>query len=70
MQFIHLNYVKQTYCEHFIDAISYSCTAFKATCYFFVHAFWPDLFEFDGSREIEKLNDILAYKRKQLTSHN
>lgn len=65
MAFNHLKYVEQSYCEHFIDAFSYSCRAFKAGCYFFAHALWPDIFEFDGSREIDELNSILVYKRRK-----
>jgi hypothetical protein len=63
MEFTHLKHVKQTYFEHFMHAFSYSCRAFKAGCYFFAHALWPDIFEFDGSREIEDLNSILIYRR-------
>ncbi len=65
MEFTHLKYVKQTYFEHFIHAFSYSCRAFKAGCYFFAHALWPDIFEFEGSREIEDLNSILIYRRRK-----
>ena len=58
----HLTRVKQDYWSHFFDAMLYSFIALKAFFYFFVHAIFPDLFEFDGSREIQKLNDILIYK--------
>ncbi len=66
MEFIHLKYVKQTYSEHFCDAMLFSFIAFKAFFYFFVHALWPDLFEFNGSREIEQLNNLLMTKRRGL----
>jgi hypothetical protein len=66
MKFTHLKYIKQTYLEHFIDAISYSFMSFKASCFFFVHAFWPDIFEFNGSKQIEQLNNILVEKRNKL----
>ena len=59
----HLTKVKQTYWEHFFDAISYSFIAFKAVFYFFVHAIFPDVFEFNGSREIANLNNILVNKK-------
>ena len=62
----HLTRVKQTYWEHFFDAILFSFIAFKASLYFFVHAIFPDLFEFDGSREIDKLNSILGIKRRSI----
>ena len=66
MSFTHLKYVKQNYSHHFLDTINYSCMSFKASFYFFVHALWPDAFEFNGSREIEKLNELLMYKRRGL----
>ena len=65
--FSHLTRVKQTYSQHFFDAIFYSFIAFKASAYFFVHAIWPDLFEFDGSNQIANLNTILADKKRQLS---
>lgn len=66
MDFIHLKYVKQTYSEHFFDAMLFSLIALKASFYFFVHALWPDVFEFNGSIELEKLNQILISKRREL----
>jgi hypothetical protein len=66
MRFNHLKYVEQTYFQHFIDSFSYSCKSFKAGCYFCIHACYPDIFEFDGSREIDDLNSILVYKRRKL----
>lgn len=66
MRFTHLEYIKQTYIEHFIDAISYSFMALKACFFFFVHAFLPDIFEFDGSKLIEHLHNILLIKRSKL----
>jgi len=62
--FTHLNRVKQDYWSHCFDAMSYSFIAFKASFYFFVHSIYPDLFEFDGSREIENLNSILISKKR------
>ena len=62
--FTHLTLVNQTYFEHFLDAMLFSFIAFKAFFYFFVHALWPDVFEFNGSREIEYLNNLLLSKRR------
>jgi hypothetical protein len=66
MKFTHLKYIKQTYLEHFIDAISYSFMSFQASFFFFVHAFWPDIFEFNGSKQILQLNNILVEKMNKL----
>ena len=64
--FSHLTRVKQTYWQHFFDAISYSFMAFKASVCFFIHAIWPDLFEFDGSNMIANLNAILVAKKRAI----
>lgn len=66
MLFKHLNYVKQTYYDHFLDSMLFSFIALKISFYFFVHALWPDVFEFDGSKEIERLNNLLISKRHDL----
>jgi hypothetical protein len=70
MKFKHLEFVKQSYFEHLTDALSYSFASFKASVYFFIHGFWPDLFEFDGSKQIEDLNKILVYKKSKLIIAN
>ena len=62
----HLTQVNQTYLHHFFHATSYSFTSFKASLYFLVHAIFPDLFVFNGSREIEQLNNILVYQKMNL----
>ncbi len=66
--FLHLRYVKQTYCEHFLDAISYSFISLKASFCFLVHAFWPDIFQSNGSSYIEHLNQVIVNKRNKLYS--
>ena len=73
MSFRHLKYVKQGYFEslllqrkHLIDAFSYSFISLKASIYFFIHGFYPDLFEFDGSIQINNLNTILTDKKKRI----
>ena len=58
----HLQIINQTYCEHFQDAVSYGFSAWKASIYFFIHAFFPDIFLFNGSQTIFKLHDNLIYK--------
>ena len=63
--FSHLERVNQSYSQHFFDAILFSLIAFKASMYFFVHALWPDIFEVQGSREIDNLKNILDYKRRK-----
>lgn len=64
--FYHLKRVKQTYTEHFRDSLTYSFTCLRASFYFFIHSLWPDLYEFDGSITIKRLNDYIEDKRRKL----
>jgi hypothetical protein len=48
----HLQMINQTYFEHFNDSITYGYSAWKASIYFFIHAFFPDIFKFNGSQII------------------
>jgi len=58
----HLKKNNQTYFEHFKDSISYSGKSFKASLYFLVHAFIPDLFQYTGSAIIYDLHDTIQTK--------
>jgi len=64
--FGHLKRVNQTYIEHWFDAINYSFISLKASFYFFIHSFCPDLYEFDGSKTIKELNTNLEEKKRRL----
>jgi hypothetical protein len=61
-QFKHLQELNITYTEHFKNSMSYSIQSLKASFYFFIHAIYPDAFEFDGSRQIRYLNELLSTK--------
>ena len=60
--FKHLAFVDQTYYEHFCDAIKYSWCSLRASFYFFIHAFWPDIYIKHGSTSIHELSDIIREK--------
>jgi hypothetical protein len=60
--FKHLVFANQTYFEHFKDAMYYAWLSYKSSVCFFIHAFWPDILQFDGSHTIFKLRDILIEK--------
>jgi hypothetical protein len=64
--FYHLKRVKQTYIEHFRDSFTYSFICLQASFYFFIHSLWPDLYEFDGSITIKRLNEYIEEKRHKL----
>jgi hypothetical protein len=57
--FKHLERINKGYFEHFFHAMSYCFISLSASFYFFIHAIYPDVFEFDGSRQIKYLNEIL-----------
>ena len=61
----HLDFAGQTYSEHFIDAMKYSCKSFKASLFFFIHALIPDLFTQSGSNCVHELSDIIKDKYKK-----
>jgi len=50
------------YGEHFLHSMSYCFMSLSASFYFFIHAIYPDAFEFDGSRQIRYLNELLSTK--------
>lgn len=60
--FKHLNTIDQGYFEHMSNALSYSWLSMKASFFFFWHAWYPDLFEWDGSNTIYDLNNVLKSK--------
>ena len=64
MFFTHLKIVKQSYCEHFKDAFTYSLLSFKASVYFFIHAIYPDIFETSGSNQISNIYNKIEKKYK------
>lgn len=58
----HLKENKQTYFEHLSESLSYSGRAFKSSFYFFIHAFIPDLFQYNGSATLYSLTDTIKQK--------
>lgn len=58
----HLKENKQTYFEHLSETLSYSGQAFKASFYFLIHAFVPDLFKYNGSSTVYSLTDTIKTK--------
>lgn len=61
----HLEFAGQTYSEHFVDAMKYSCKSFKASLFFFIHALIPDLFTQSGSKCVHELSDTIKDKYKK-----
>lgn len=60
--FKHLEFANQTYWQHFKDSMKYSFTSFRASFYFFCHAFWPDIFTQTGSETVHELSSIIYEK--------
>lgn len=59
MEFNHLLSTEQNYWTHFKNSMLYSYTSAKASFYFFVHAIYPDFFEFKGSKAVYELYNYL-----------
>ncbi len=59
MEFNHLILNEQTYFSHFKNSMLYSYISLKASFYFFIHGIYPDIFEFNGSKTIYTLYNIL-----------
>jgi len=60
--FKHLSFVKQSYLDHFRDAIYYSSVSFRASFYFFIHALYPDFFIHSGSNAVISLATTIKNK--------
>lgn len=60
--FKHLAFANQSYFEHFSDSIKYCGTSLKGAFYFFCHAFWPDIFQQNGSETIHQLSSTIHDK--------
>jgi hypothetical protein len=58
--------VGETYSEHFVAAMGFSGTLFKAACVCAVHAVLPFLFEKTGSSCIVELHERMVTKRSKL----
>lgn len=58
--FKHLERINKRYVEHFVHAMSYCFISLSASFYFFIHGIYPDVFEFDGSKQIRYLNELLV----------
>tara|TARA_R100001163_G_C5047810_1_gene184929 strand:+ start:127 stop:882 length:756 start_codon:yes stop_codon:yes gene_type:complete len=61
----HPNKAQQTYFEHMCDAIKFSSITLSCSFCFFVHAFFPFMFEWNGSDWTIELADYLKDKRSK-----
>ncbi len=66
--FVHLKKVKQSYFEHFWDAMKYAGMAFQAGFYFMIHGIYPDMCEWEGGMMIQKLFTIIENKKRKLVN--
>lgn len=65
----HLKENNQSYWGHNKDALEYSRASFRASIYFFIHAFFPDRYTTKGSREIAKINNTINMKKDRLNEY-
>jgi hypothetical protein len=65
----HLNEIKQNYFSHFRDSMVFCGKSLKASFYFLIHAFYPDIFIKHGSTEIAELNSTIVEKYTKYTEY-
>lgn len=53
--FSHLRREKCTYYNHFLRSMSFCIRSLQASFYFFIHAIYPDVFQYSGSRIIRNI---------------
>jgi hypothetical protein len=53
--FNHLKLMKISYFNHFLRAIKISFTCLCASYYLFIHAIYPDIYQFNGTKIITKV---------------
>ena len=63
IRFKHLQQLNITYASHFKNSMSYSFKSLRASCYFFIHAFYPDVYVYNGSKTICELNKVFNEKK-------
>ena len=55
----HLENNNVSYIDHLYNSLFYAKESFLASFYFFIHGFFPDLFEYNGSTIIKKIHTQL-----------
>ncbi len=65
-KFRHLERIRQTYKEHFEDALTYSFLSMKASCIFLIHSLYPDIYENEGGEIIKEINFRIEKKKRML----
>ncbi len=70
MVFQHLLKIKQSYFEHFKDAITYSYLSLQASIIFCIHGLYPDVLETKGGELIEKIHLRIQKKKLELLKNN
>jgi hypothetical protein len=53
--FSHLKLMKISYSNHFFRAIKISFMCLQASYYLFIHAIYPDVYQFHGTEIIKKV---------------
>ena len=65
--FKHLEENDISYKHHFYNSMGYCLMSLKSSFYFFIHAFLPNTFEYDGSHEILDLHKKLVMNSRRMT---
>jgi hypothetical protein len=60
--FIHLENEKICYFKHFKRALKLSLMCLQASFYLFIHAIYPDVYEYTGTQIIKNINNNIKDK--------
>ncbi|MDD9890369.1 MAG: DUF6356 family protein [Gammaproteobacteria bacterium] len=66
----HLKSVDETYFQHMVHALSFTCALFLGAVMCLIHAFLPFLFAKSGSNIVTRLHDRMVINRMNLSSRN
>ena len=62
----HLQKHNISYFAHMKHSLYYSYQSIKASTFFFIHAFIPDIFEYSGSKTIRGILNIIEDNSKSI----
>ncbi len=70
MHFRHLQTKNLSYVNHMFGAFRISFKLLSASIYVFIHAFYPDIFEYDGSSIIYSLHSEFENEKNNIIEKN
>jgi hypothetical protein len=63
--FNHLKLMKISYFDHFLRAMKLSFMCLQSSYYLFIHAIYPDIYQFHGTEIITKVYSVISQLKKE-----